>query len=260
MPDADVDPIWGCLGHVTPGPPQPGLVNVSLPFYDLVGMMTLTGLGVRACPALDANCGRPVNTGIAIADAMGLATFQVPSGFDGYGQVIELTDAGEPIWGPDGGDGDAGDGGGSEAGSPFKYIPSVVFFNPPIIRDTSYGIVPIFKPGDIDALAVLQGNRWERDHGLLFVGMLDCSRNPAAGVTWDYNALDPLTKRFYYVHGQPDELANATDASGFGGLINARAGSITITARLQKTQVPVGSATVVVKAGAASYIYLPPTP
>jgi hypothetical protein len=258
MPDANVDPVWGCLGHVTPGMPTGMVVNVSLPFFDLVSMTTLTGVGVRACPKLDVTCSRPVNTTIAIADAMGLATFQAPSGFDGYGQIIELTDAGDPIWGPDGGADDGGDGGNTSP--PLKYIPSVVFFNPPIIHDTAYGIVPIFKPGDIDALALAQGNHWDRNYGLLFVGMLDCSRKPAAGVTWEYNALDPLTKRFYYVNGLPDELAPSTDASGFGGLVNARAGSITITAKLQSSQVRVGEATVIVKAGAASYIYLPPTP
>jgi hypothetical protein len=62
------------------------------------------------------------------------------------------------------------------------------------------------------------------------------------------------------VNGLPDEAAPSTDMSGFGGIINAQAGSITITARVQQTQVKIGEATVIVKPGAASYIYLPPTP
>jgi hypothetical protein len=257
MPDAAVDPVWGCLGHVTVGTPQVGLVNVSLPFYDLVGQMTLTGVGVRACAKLDPRCDRPINSMVAVADPMGVARFQVPSGFDGYGQVVELTDAGEPIWADAGAE--AGDAGGMMPAAG-KLIPSVVFFNPPIIRNLDYGIVPLFKPGDIDALAAVQNNTWDRSYGLVFIGILDCSRKPAAGATFEINVLAPATKRFYYVNGLPDEAAQSTDMSGFGGIVNAQAGSITITARVQQTQVKIGEATVIVKPGAASYIYLPPTP
>ena len=257
MPDANVDPVWGCLGHVTPGTPQNGLVNVTMPFIDLVSMMPLTGLGVRACQKLDVKCDRPVNSMVAVADPMGISRFQVPSGFDGYGQIVETTDAGDPIWadaGPDAGDS------GTMMPAAGRFIPSIVFFQPPIIRDLDYGIVPIFKPSDIDVLAGAQGNTWDKNYGLFFIGILDCSRKPAAGATFEINVIDQATKRFYYVNGFPDELAPSTDASGFGGLLNARPGSITVTARVQATQVKIGEATVLVKAGTASYIYLPPTP
>jgi hypothetical protein len=260
MPDANIDPVWGCLGHVMPGMPQSGLVSVSLPFYDLVSMKTRTGVGVRACNRLDVNCDRPVNSTLAVADPMGIARLQVPSGFDGYGQIIEVNDAGTPVV-YDAGSGDAGaDADASFMPPPGSYIPSVVFFTPPIIRDLDYGIVPIFHYDEIDVLAVAQGNTWNRGYGLVFIGTLDCSRKPAAGVTWEPNVIDPLQKRFYYVNGLPSEEATATDSTGFGGLLNAKPGSIIITATLQATGTRVGSATVLVKPGAASYIYLPPTP
>src|SRR5262249_27291672 len=111
-PDASVDPMWGCLGHVVMEQPQKPMVMVSLPFFDLIRMMPFPTGGVKAGPKLDVTCSRPIAPAVA-ANMEGIATFQVPALFDGYGQVIDLQ-------GPDGGDGDAGSGasdGGAESGS-----------------------------------------------------------------------------------------------------------------------------------------------
>jgi hypothetical protein len=252
--DVSTDPVWGCLGHVTMETPQASMANVTLPFWDLINMVPITGVGVLLCAKLDPECSRPIDSRIIPAGADGIARFKVPPYFNGYGIVYDLTyDGGYPD--------DAGDGGdGGPSPTVGRFLPSVIFFNPPIVNDTAYGIVPIFSRRDIDQLAALQGNTWDQNLGMLFAGMLDCSHKPAAGVTWDPSIVDTKTKRFFYVNGLPDESAEATDATGFGGLLNSRTGSVTIAARVQATGKRVGEATVFVRPGWASYTYLAPTP
>jgi hypothetical protein len=251
------DPVWGCLGHVAVPTPQGTRANVALPFFDLIRMVPITGVGVKVCPKLDVTCSRPIDSTIFPADSQGIAHFTTDQFFDGYGIVYDLTmpDAGAADEAGDGG-GDAGDGGPTSG----RFIPSIVFFNPPIVNDTAFGIVPLFTRADIDALASVQGNTWDQSFGILFAGMLDCGRKPVAGVTWDPSIVDMKSKRFFYVNGLPDEAATATDPTGFSGLLNAPPGSITINARVQSTGKKVGSATVLVRPGTASYSYLAPTP
>jgi hypothetical protein len=255
---ASTDPVWGCLGHVTMEMPRSSTANVSLPFFDLIRMVPITDVGVLVCNRLDVDCSRPIDSQITPADSNGVARFTVPPYFNGYGIIYDLQqpDGGYPAT-------DADDGG--EAGpSPTagRFIPSVVFFNPPIVNDTAYGIVPLFTRADIDALAQVQMHSWDdQNYGMLFAGMLDCGRKPAAGVTWDASIYDSMkTHQFFYVNGFPDESATATDATGFGGLINSRTGSVTITAKVQATGKMIGAATLLVRPGWASYTYLAPTP
>jgi hypothetical protein len=251
-----VDPVWGCLGHVMMETPQGTTANVGLPFFDLIRMVPITDVGVLICPKLDVTCSRPISNGIAAADSQGVAHFTVPQFFDGYGVVYDLAPRDGGTSDDDGGS-DGGDGGSNPSG---RFIPSVVFFNPPIVNDTTFGIVPLFTKNDIVMLAAVQGNTWDPGLGILFAGMLDCSRKPAAGVTWDPSIVDMKSKRFFYINGFPDEAANATDATGFSGLLNAPTGTITVNAKVQSTGKRVGSATVLVRPGSASYTYLAPTP
>jgi hypothetical protein len=257
-PDASADPTWGCLGHVVMDTPMGPKANVTLPFFDLIRMVPVTGVGVKVCPKLDVTCSRPINSMIIAADAQGIAHFQVDQFFDGFGIVYDLT--GDPdASAPDASSSDDGGDGGPDP-TTGRFIPSIIFFNPPIVNETKFGIVPLFTRADIDALAAVQGNKWDQSLGMLFAGMLDCNRKPVAGVTWDPSIVDAKSKRFFYINGFPDEAATSTDATGFGGLLNAPTGSITINARVQATGRKVGSATVLVRAGYASYTYLAPTP
>jgi hypothetical protein len=248
------------------GTAQSATVKVSVPFWDLIRMVPITDVAMRTCTKLDVTCSRPTQSAVA-AGPDGLVRLDVPALFDGYGQVFSLN-AG------DGGDGDgdagatsdAGDAGdaataGDANGVPPKYVPSLVFFNPPLVRDTTYNIVPLFVPDDIKVLAAVQGNTWDQQqHGIAFVGALDCAGKPVAGVAWEPSIVDAMSKRFYYIHGLPDEAAVATDSTGFGGLLNAPPGTITFTARVQATGQKIGSATMLVRPGVASYTYLAPVP
>jgi hypothetical protein len=257
-PDASADPVWGCLGHVVMETPQAAMANVSLPFFDLIRMVPIKDVGVKVCAKLDVNCDRPIDSRIIPADSEGIARFKVMPYFNGYGIIYDLQQP-DGGWVPEDG---GGDGGGEAGPSPTqgRFLPSVIFFNPPIVNDTQYGIVPLFTKSDIDALAAVQGNTFDPNLGILFAGMLDCSRKPVAGVTWDPSIVDAKTKRFFYINGFPDESAEATDPTGFGGLLNSRTGSVTVNARVQATGRMIGAATVLVRPGWASYTYLAPTP
>jgi hypothetical protein len=262
-PDAYVDPVWGCLGNVKVETPPPSMMaNVSLPFFDLINMVPITGVGIQVCAKLDVECSRPIDSRIIPADADGIAHFKVPSYFNGYGIVYDLAYDGGPPSTDDAGDGgdDAGGGDGGPNPTASRFLPSVIFFNPPIVNDTVYNYVPLLTRVDIVKLAAAQGNTFDPSLGMLFAGMLDCTRKPVAGVTWDPSIVDTKTKRFFYVNGFPDESAEATDPTGFGGLLNSRTGSVTINARVQTTGKAIGSATVLVRPGWASYTYLAPTP
>jgi hypothetical protein len=236
--DAASDPVWGCLGHVVMGTPQAPTVKVALPFWDLIRMISITDVAVRTCAKLDVSCSRPVTPAVE-AGADGVVRLDLPALFDGYGQVLSTHT------------GDA---------AVSRWVDSLVFFNPPLVRDTTYDRVPLFQPDDIKALAAVQGNVWDPQFGITFAGMLDCSGKPAAGVTWEPSRVDNSSKRFFYVNGLPDEAATATDSTGLGGLLNAPTGTITITATVQATGKRIGSATMLVRAGVASYTYLSPTP
>ena len=74
------------------------------------------------------------------------------------------------------------------------------------------------------------------------------------------SGVDTKSKRFFYVNGLPDEAALSTDATGFSGLLNAPSGTITVNARVLATGQRVGSTSLLVRPGTASYAYLPPTP
>ena len=261
--EASSDPVWGCLGHVVMGTPQSATVKVSVPFWDLIRMVPINDVAMRTCTKLDVTCSRPTQSAVP-ADSDGIVMLDVPALFDGYGQVFSLNnaDSGEVDASGDAGDvGDAASEAGDANGVPSKYVPSLVFFNPPLVRDTTYNRVPLFVPNDIKVLAAVQGNSWDEQHfGMAFVGALDCAGKPAAGVAWEPSITDAMTKRFYYFNGLPDEAAVSTDSTGFAGLLNAPPGTITFTARVQATGQKIGSATMLVRAGVASYTYLAPVP
>ncbi|HEX9297272.1 MAG TPA: hypothetical protein VF881_15630 [Polyangiaceae bacterium] len=236
--DAPVDPIWGCLGHVVWPQPASNMVMVTIPFWDLIGMVPIFDVSLQLCNKLDAACDRPLGPPFQ-PGADGLLQLRAPAQFDGYGLLKPTTSA------------DAG-------GHP--WITSMLFFNPPLVRDITYSQVPLFTPDNLSLLASVQGNTIDPQLGTVFVGILDCTGKPAAGATWDPSSITEKTKRFFYVDGLPDENAVATDPTGYGGLINAPTGTIRIDARVQATGQRIGSISMTVRASYSSYSFLAPTP
>jgi hypothetical protein len=237
--DAPSDPVWGCLGHVILETPAAPMVKVTIPFWDLIRMVPINDVVARTCSKLDVSCSNPVSADVE-TDAQGVLTLNVPPRFDGYALVQTKT---------------SGDGG----SSPTR-IPSLIFFNPPLVKDREFDRVPLFNPEDLVILAASQGNTIDPQLGTIFAGTQDCSGKAVGGVTWQPSRVAESTKRFFYVNGLPDEAATATDSSGLGGLINVPTGTIRLDANLQNTGMAIGSATVLVRSAYASYTYLAPVP
>ncbi len=237
-PDGPIDPIWGCLGHVVWPPPDSPMINVTIPFWDLIRNGPILDVSLQLCNRLDAACDNPIGP-LTQPDPDGFLRIKAPALFDGYGLLkpATATDAGGHPW-----------------------ITSMLFFNPPLVHDITYGQVPLFTPDDLNLLAVAQGNTIDPKYGTVFVGILDCSGKPAAGATWDPSSFGDATKRFFYVNGLPEESATATDSTGYGGLINAPTGTLRISARVQATGMAIGSASMLVRAAYSSYSYLAPSP
>jgi hypothetical protein len=211
-------------------------VKLAIPFYDLINMKPIFDIRLKMCNRLDVNCSNPVKPPVS-PDTDGLLHVEAAARFDGYGFIEGTSDASSGQW-----------------------ILSLLFFNPPLTHDITYGQIPLFTADSLSVLAASQGNTIDPTLGTVFIGALDCSGNPAAGVTWVPSNVDAKTKRFFYIDGLPKESANATNETGFGGMINAPTGTITVTGSILATGKPIGQATVLVRSGYSSYTYLAPSP
>lgn len=237
--DAGAGTDWSCLGKVVwPSPAKPQVV-VTMQFLDLVAKVPVTNVAAHPCAKMDVTCANPLGPNVS-PDETGIAALSMAASFDGYVEVLG-TDAG----------GDAGTS---------AIVPMNVFFNPPPADDSHFGIVPTFTRQGLMALASVHKNTIDPTLGFLFSGALDCSKKPAAGVSWEPDRISDATRRFYYVDGLPSEAAVATDASGYGGFINMPTGTIRLFAKIQATGLRVGETSVFVRAGYLTTGFLVPTP
>lgn len=233
-------PDWSCLGNVVwPSGSQPQ-VQVAMPFFDLVNKVPVTaGILVRPCAKMDILCANPLGPAVA-PDGSGTVSITVPTGFDGYAEVVSTTTL-------------------DDAGTP-TFVPALVFFNPPPIEDTRHDLTMMFSPIALAVLAASQGNTIDPTLGSLFSGAIDCKGKLSAGVSWEPDRTADATRRFYYVGGLPSEAAVATDSTGYGGLINLPTGTIILHAKLQETGQAIGSVSVFIRKGCITQVDLGPSP
>src|SRR5262249_604949 len=124
----------------------------------------------------------PISADVETND-QGILTLNVPPRFDGYALVqSKISD---------------------DAGSSPALIPSLIFFNPPLVKDREFDKVPLFYPDDLVLLAATQGNTIDPQLGTVFVGTQDCSGKAVGGVTWQPSRVATSTKRFFYFNGLP---------------------------------------------------------
>jgi hypothetical protein len=197
-------------------------------------------IDAKPCAKTDVTCMNPLGP-VVQPNAQGILTFTVDAGFDGY---IDLksnvnTDGGPP-----------------------PYIPSLIFFNPPLADDTIYLTVPLVSPTALTLLAQQFGNVIDPTLGSPFQATYDCQNKPTAGVSVSIDLKSDAgnTRTFYFVNGLPSESATQTDYTGYSGFINVPPGIRTVTAALADGGVYVGKVSVLVRAGTITYTILPPTP
>ncbi len=254
-PPVDAGP-WGCLGDVViPSPPQKD-VNVVVPLIDLTSKGPVTGADVfaRICAKIDVNCNSPLSNGdagiILSPDAQGLLHLTIQAGFDGFVLIDPIIpDAGAPS--------DAGDAG---SGTPNVFVPSMVFFNPPVDHDLVYSTIVMVKTSELGQIAQIEGTQLDPSLGAVFMQNVDCNAQAAAGVSVTLDSTTTTTQGFYFENGLPKLNASATDVTGYAGFVNAPLGTRTVTGKVQSTQARIGSATVFTRQSTISYAVIAPSP
>ena len=236
-PDAPVDPKWGCLGSVTIPPPVKPKVKVTIPFVELVQKTPITDIKVRACARLDVSCNNPVAP-LTAPGADGKVSFTVDANFDGFAEVVpEKSDAGVP-----------------------NYVSSLVFFNPPPTDDHVYPTILLLSPTTLGTVAAAAGSSVDPKLGSIFYAALNCAGDPGEGVSVSPDRTETSTQGFYLIKGLPSLAASSTDTSGYGGIVNTPLSFVKVSATHFASKKPIGSTTVLSRAGTITYVYLVPSP
>jgi hypothetical protein len=111
-----------------------------------------------------------------------------------------------------------------------SYIPSMLFFNPPITTDS---VTPIVLPliPSIAGMSLVSGageTTVDINQGIVFATGLDCEGRPAAGLTFNSS---PMPKKIGYVdEGLLSFRSTKTDATGVGGLLGISSGFAWVSA------------------------------
>ena len=214
---------WACLDEPAQPPLTTGMFQAPFIVQHLVTQQPLAGVHARLCRRIDVTCAAPLGADL-VTDASGQVTFSVPGGFDGY----------VAFDGPD-------------------IIHGLFFFNPPVATDLPQAMISIGSTEVIALLALQAGAVQEPDRGVVLLGARDCTGAPAAGVTFMVSGSDPQAVPFYSEQGLPSGTAQQTDVAGYGGLLNAAAGSVTFTASDVETGRRLGSVTLLAQENAITY-------
>lgn len=246
---------WSCLGNVEIPDGSQQQVNVVVPLVDLStkAPVTATDVAARVCAKIDVNCTSPLTT--TAPDANGLLHLTLAAGFDGFVLITPIVPS------SDAGAGDAGDAGDAgEAGPPDIFVPSFVFFNPPIAKDLVYATIVLVRLSALGQIAQVEGTAIDPSLGAVFMETVDCNATPAAGVSVTLDSTSSTTQGFYFDKGLPVLNAPSTDVSGYAGFVNVPLGTRTIKGTLEATKQSIGSATVFTRQSMISYTVMAPSP
>jgi hypothetical protein len=223
------DPAWACLGQVSWPQPKVARVTVTIQFRDIITNAPLTDVTVNVCRKFDYDCTQPIATGLH-PPASGDLALQLDAGFDGF---LEMNMAGA--------------------------LPGLFFFYPPVNEDRVIAGLPLLTAQILAQVLALSGKTYNPDKGVALVGTMDCRNLPAEGVhIWSDDA-DADTTAFYVIKKIPSASAMATDASGEGGLVNLKPGSVALTGSLLDGR-NLGTVTVVVRPMGITYTSIVPSP
>ena len=217
------DPKWSCVGQPRPTATSSGPFQAPFLIQHLITQNPLTGVNATLCRKLDVTCDKILG-GDILTDEAGKVSLAVTSGFDGYARFQ----------------------------SP-EIAPALYFFNPPVISDLPQFSLSIGGPEVIALLALQAGVQQQPDRGVLLINARDCTGAPAAGVQLTSSEDDALAQSFYSVQGLPSDKATATDSSGYGGVLNAATGTITVTGTVAATGLELGRVTLLAQANTLTY-------
>lgn len=214
---------------------EPTVRVVACPYDKCAPDKAATPSDLRAtlCPPLDATCKNPLATNLRPNDA-GVFEFPVPAGtvsgkgFSGYLKIESLPETcrtdllDEALETCPQTSCEQDDPKGACALPP--YVPSTLFFNPPIVASSS-------KPEVIALVPTGNSQDFVRSFGLpdasveaggMLVRAVDaCTLEPVAGVVFELDPPHPDARYLYVAEsGTPTTRLTATSASGIGGINN----------------------------------------
>jgi hypothetical protein len=217
------DPKWGCVGEQRPAAAGDGPFAAHFKIQDLLTMAPLPGIRGRLCRRLDVECSEAIGDE-AVTNAAGNVTLLAPLGFDGYARFES--------------DGTAN---------------LLYFFNPPVTSEQPEAQLSIGPPAVMTLLALQAGVEQEAERGVLLISARDCNGAIAPGVTLQANVKDTQATPFYSEQGLPSGSATQTDSAGYGGLLNARPGSITFSGIVAATGYVFGHVTLLAQPQTLTY-------
>ena len=260
---------WRCLGEPQPTPvPAASSALVEVIACDLVTKCKtrVTGLSARLCARPDTDCDSPLS--VDIVDEGGLLSFTVPTplvGFDGY---LEVTSASELCTNPSLGElgpvlcglSPACDTEAPDAACEVPlYARALLFFNPPIVSDTSEPLsLPLLPSTAIPTLAAAaHAGAPDPTAGHLFITALDCDSEPAAGVSYRIDRDQDRVTPLYPAEAVPNDTAVETDGSGIGGFLGVPAGLVRVTGNNAELR-EIGAISAFAAPSTVSYTFLAP--
>ena len=211
--------------------------KLTMHLQDAVSSKALPGIAAQLCRRLDVTCADPSGAPV-VSDSGGGVTMPIEAAFNGY---VQLTDS------------NAGSGSSSIA-------PSLYFLTAPASGDLNLPSVPLASP--LAAAGIVYsagGTTWDSTRGIVLLNAFDCQGQTAADLVFSVGgAPDPSSFTFYLVKGYPTTDATATDATGYGGLVNITPGVTTIAATLAPSSRKVSTISVLIRAGYISYSSVTP--
>jgi hypothetical protein len=226
---------WSCVGKVTWPAPAKATAEVNLTFSKLVGNGALAGLNVKVCAKDDAPCAAPLSMGVT--DAMGAIKLTVDTGAAGFDGFLDVS-------------GDA-------------IIPSLIYYLPPVSEDLVAGKldIPLVTNDSIGLITGLAGGiTLDPARGELLALAYDCAKANAIGVQVAVSSTDAKTTQAYLQGQALSTMATETDKSGGSVLFNLPAGAADVSVKIAGAGTLTAKTAVSVRAGAFTYVTLPPTP
>lgn len=218
---------WGCGATLDAATLAAEGVEVALPVVDLAPRAPGASVEASLCHKYDVSCEAPSLT--MRMDESDELLLHIEPGFDGYLSV-------------------RGD----------ELVPTLYFLSQPLVTGERLPALTLLSPALLDALALEMHVTLLPDRGLGLFTIQDCSGTFSSGVAFEAQPADEGTVAFYDVDGLPTASATSTGRTGSGGFINAPAGPLTVTARLETGALPVASASVLIRPGFVSHGRLMP--
>jgi hypothetical protein len=199
---------------------------------EVVAYTPMPGVQTRYCSILDPQCTNP--SAWVTTDDAGNSLFQVNGDFKGFFQLSR-----SDLW------------------PSFYYVANLPH------EPTQHLSIGGLNEEAAKQLAQAIGTNLATDPdgglGSAFASMYDCFDHHGGDVALTFSPLGSQGTPFYMNNGFPDPRATATDtALGTGGVMNVPAGTVNITATLVSTHTVVGTAQIVVRSGAATFVNIRP--